>query len=171
MEEVEIIDGTQSHIAEAAQIWAEATAARDGLPQTGQIDTSWRMIHELIGGSARSLLLVAIAADGTCVGFVAVAPVSVEEPDLADVHYVGALPALWAGGIGRQLMQELPERLRSAGYLGAQLVVYVDNVRAVQLFEHLGWQPRKRRPSCGDGPVRAALPAVVVSSADTRRSR
>lgn len=38
-------------------------------------------------------------------------------------------------------MRALPERLRELGFRGARLSVYVENARAVALYEKAGWQP------------------------------
>jgi hypothetical protein len=53
MDDVQIMDGTESHIDHAAQIWAAAIAARDA-PEIAP-GTSWCVIHDLVADSARSL--------------------------------------------------------------------------------------------------------------------
>jgi len=39
------------------------------------------------------------------------------------------------------LLREVQARLAATGYWTAELSVYVDNTRAVALYERLGWRP------------------------------
>lgn len=64
-------------IEEAAQIWAEATAARDGDEDVADLSLSRPVIEAVLDGSPAAFVLVARTEDGTAVGFVAVAPATV----------------------------------------------------------------------------------------------
>jgi ribosomal protein S18 acetylase RimI-like enzyme len=119
----------------AARLWAEATAARDG-GSVAPIELARPVIQSVLDVSPRSLLLVAFDGDDVC-GFVAIAP---SDADTAEVRYVGVSPRAWGTGVGRELMSAVPSSLAGTGYTRAVLLVYVDNVRAVRLYERLGWR-------------------------------
>jgi ribosomal protein S18 acetylase RimI-like enzyme len=143
MEAVCIVDGTDAHIDDAARIWAAATAARDGDVDVPPLELARPIIQNVLSNSRRSRLIVAVTCDGgQTVGFAAVEPSGPSGPaaDVAEVRYVGVHPQGWGTGIGAELMRALPERLAAIGYARAQLMVYVENRRAVQLYERLGWQ-------------------------------
>ena len=65
---------TAADIDDAAQIWAEATAARDGDDEVAELAASRPIIQGVLDRSPRSLLLLARTADGTAAGFAAVEP-------------------------------------------------------------------------------------------------
>jgi ribosomal protein S18 acetylase RimI-like enzyme len=58
------------------------------------------------------------------------------------VGYVAVAPEVWGRGLGGALMRALPQRLRGLGYERARLWVYVDNARAVSLYESAGWSAK-----------------------------
>lgn len=122
------------HRAEAAVIWAEATAARDGDSEAATLDEALPVIEKVTEGSPRSRLSVAITPDGQVTGFAAIEP----DGPTAHVRYVGVSPRSWGGGVGRRLMTALPELV--TGCTHGELEVYLDNTRAVALYESLGWQ-------------------------------
>lgn len=128
------------YIDEAATVWAEATAFRDGEAEIAPLDLARPLIRSVVDSSPRSLLLVALDANDRVVGFAAVKPVP-ENESIAEIRYLGVKPDSWGRGVGRQLMLTLPNRLAAAGYIRAELAVYVDNHRAVRLYEGLGWFP------------------------------
>jgi ribosomal protein S18 acetylase RimI-like enzyme len=130
---------------EAAQIWAEATAARDGLQTVPDLSVSRPVIEAVLDHSADSFVLVARADGGSAVGFAAVRPAEGEQRS-AEVRYLGVRPGSWGRGVGERLLRELRSRLTAAGYRRAELLVYVGNQRAIALYERLGWQ------ACG-GPT------------------
>jgi ribosomal protein S18 acetylase RimI-like enzyme len=134
------VDRTPERVDAVAQIWAEATAARDGEAEIAPLEVSRPLIQAVLDGSPRSLLLVADDG-GETVGFAAVEPWAQarEEDAIAEVRYVGVSPRAWGGGVGRQLVAALPDLLAQAGYEQAVLKVYLDNSRAVRLYEGLGW--------------------------------
>lgn len=67
-------------IDEAARIWAEATAARDGHAQVPALDVSRPVIQGVLDRSSRAILLIARSADGTAAGFAAIEPAPAAKP-------------------------------------------------------------------------------------------
>ncbi|MEU6078700.1 GNAT family N-acetyltransferase [Micromonospora sp. NPDC047074] len=128
------------HLDEAATIWAETTAARDGEAEVAPLDLARPVIQAVVDSSPRSMLLVALAAGDRVVGFAAVEPVSGGE-STAELRYLGVRPDSWGRGIGRQLLLALPNHLAAAGFVRGELAVYTDNHRAVALYGRLGWIP------------------------------
>jgi ribosomal protein S18 acetylase RimI-like enzyme len=126
----------------AAQIWAEATAAREGDDEVPGLDVARPVIQAVLDRSPRSFLLIARSADGTVAGFAAVEPPAGVDEAGAQVSYLGVRPQMWGRGIAERLLQELRVRLKAAGFTHAELAVYVENVRATALYERLGWQAR-----------------------------
>jgi ribosomal protein S18 acetylase RimI-like enzyme len=126
-----------SDIDEAAQIWAEATAARDGDEEVADLSLSRPVIEAVLARSPASFVL--IAHDETVMaGFAAVEPAG---EGSAAVSYLGVRPGSWGRGVGELLLRGVQSRLAAAGYQTAELQVYVDNTRAVALYERLGWRP------------------------------
>jgi ribosomal protein S18 acetylase RimI-like enzyme len=125
---------------DAAQLWAEATAARDGDQDVAGLELSRPIIEGVLGSSRRSLLL--IAREGrTAAGFAAIEPLGGTDEVTAELRYLGVSPGMWGRGVGELLLRELPQRLRAAGFGRAVLSVYTSNGRATALYERLGWQP------------------------------
>jgi ribosomal protein S18 acetylase RimI-like enzyme len=142
---VDVIDaaGRDPLIDDAAQIWAEATAARDGHDEVAGLDVSRPVIQGVLDRSSRALLLIARSADGTA-GFAAVEPLAGSGDAVAQVSYVGVRPQQWGQGVGETLLLEMRRHLKAAGYARVELSVYLDNRRATALYERLGWRPRGR---------------------------
>ncbi|MEV4508366.1 GNAT family N-acetyltransferase [Dactylosporangium sp. NPDC049525] len=130
----------REHLDEAATIWAEATAARDGGTEVAPLSLARPVIELVIERSPRSLLVVALDADDRVAGFAAVEPTSADE-STAGIRYLAVRPDSWGAGVGRQLMLALPDLLAAAGYTRGELDVYLDNTRAVTLYEGFGWTP------------------------------
>ena len=137
----------------AAQIWAEATAARDGDEEVADLSASRPVIEAVLARSPESFVLIARAdagvSDGSAAdhnaggntvgaGFAAVEPTG---EGRAQVSYLGVRPGSWGRGVGELLLREVQSRLAGTGYRTAELCVYVDNARAVALYERLGWRP------------------------------
>jgi ribosomal protein S18 acetylase RimI-like enzyme len=139
---VEVIDaaGRAPLIDEAAQIWAEATAARDGRDEVPGLEDSRPVIQAVLDRSEQSLLLIARSADGTAAGFAAIEPVPERNESTAEVSYLGVSPQCWGQGVGEALLLDTCRRLRAAGYAAIELFVYVDNHRATALYERVGWR-------------------------------
>jgi len=134
------VAGPGEHLDEAATIWAEATAARDGDAEVAPLSVARPIIQRVIENSPRSLLLVAVDGSDQVVGFAAVAPMA-EHESTADIRYLAVRPRHWGGGVARQLMQALPGLLATAGFTHGELDVYLDNPRAIKLYESHGWRP------------------------------
>ncbi|WP_212986274.1 GNAT family N-acetyltransferase [Actinoplanes auranticolor] len=128
------------HLDEAATIWTEATAARDGDAEIAPLSFARPIIQRVLESSLRSLLLVAVDDTGRVVGFAAVEPMAAHETT-ADIRYLAVQPGHWGGGVARQLMAALPGLLAAAGFTHGELDVYLDNPRAVKLYEGHGWRP------------------------------
>jgi ribosomal protein S18 acetylase RimI-like enzyme len=139
---VEVVDaaGRAPLIDEAAQIWAEATAARDGRAEVPGLADSRPLIQGVLDRSPRSVLLIAWSADGSAAGFAAVEPLPDRSEPTAQVAYFGVSPRLWGQGVGEALLREVRRRLKADGYVTAELLVYVHNLRATALYERMGWQ-------------------------------
>jgi len=123
---------------DAAQIWAEATAARDGSADVADLSISRPVLEAVLERSPSSFVLIARDEDDSAAGFAAVEPAGATG---AEVGYFGVRPGHWGQGVGALLLRAVQERLSVSGYRTAQLLVYIDNVRAVALYERLGWQP------------------------------
>jgi ribosomal protein S18 acetylase RimI-like enzyme len=140
---VDVIDaaGREHLIDDAALIWAEATAARDGHGEVAGLGDSRPIIQGVLDRSSRAILLIARSADGKTGGFAAIEPAGGSSDTVAQVSYVGVRPPLWGQGVGERLFLEMRRRLKAAGYTRVELSVYVDNRRAIALYERLGWRP------------------------------
>jgi ribosomal protein S18 acetylase RimI-like enzyme len=131
---------------DAAQIWAEATAFRDGESEIAGLSDSLPIIEAVLDRSPQAFVLLARAGGGEAAGFAAVEPITAESTTettgvRAEVTYLGVRPSMWGRGAGQLLLREVQYRLTSAGHTHAELSVYAGNVRAVTLYERLGWQP------------------------------
>lgn len=129
------------HVDDAAEIWAEATAARDGDVDVAPLDLSRPIIEAVLNSSDRSLLLIALDADRRALGFAAAEPTSDLGDRRAELRYLGVRPDAWGYGIAAQLLTALRRQLKAAGFATAQLLVYTDNPRASALYQRLGWSP------------------------------
>ncbi len=120
---------------DAAQIWAEATAARDGEDEVAGLSQSRPIIQAVLDSSPAAFVLLAWAVDGAAAGFVAVEPIAGISHTRAEVRYVGVRPAMCGRGVGERLLTDLRSRLKSADFTSAQLLVYTDNSRALARYE------------------------------------
>jgi len=153
---VGLVEATRNSgdVTAAAQIWAEATAARDGDDQVPGLDVARPVIQGVLDRSPRSFLLVVRSADGAAAGFAAIEPLRGVDETGAQLSFLGVRPRLWGQGVAERLLLELRPRLKAAGFTHADLAVYVDNSRATALYERLGWRacgapaphPRTRKP-------------------------
>jgi ribosomal protein S18 acetylase RimI-like enzyme len=138
---VEARRGSQE-LEDAAQIWAEATAFRDGESEIADLADSLPIIEAVLDRSPQAFVLLARADGGGAAGFAAAEPITAEPTGMrAEVTYFGVRPSMWGRGVGQLLLRQVQSRLTSAGYTHAELSVYAENVRAVALYERLGWQP------------------------------
>ncbi|RDI20351.1 GNAT family N-acetyltransferase [Lentzea flaviverrucosa] len=131
---MEIVQGGPEDVDTAALLWAHAVAARDGYDEVPSLALARPGLESALAKEP-SLLLLA-REGGRAVGFLAGGP---QETNTAFVNYVGVHPDAWGKGVGEALLRALPEVLIKNGYERAELMVYVDNVRGVRLYERLGW--------------------------------
>lgn len=134
-----IIDGTKTHVDRAAIIWARATAARDNDPDVATLDEARPVISRVLDSSEQALLAIAETTDRTTVAFGAIAPMP-GDGTVAELHYLGVDPDDWGKGAAAELLAGIAALLRERGFDAAELAVYSDNDRAVQLYERLGWR-------------------------------
>ncbi|MEU4396201.1 GNAT family N-acetyltransferase [Kribbella sp. NPDC023855] len=126
-------------VSAAALIWAETTAARDGESVVPTLDEARPVIQAVIDSSPRSFLLMATDPAGTALGFAAVEPT--QQPSVAELRYLGVRPRAWGRGVAQLLLNELAQQAKPLEFQTLQLSVYADNLRAVALYERLGWKP------------------------------
>jgi ribosomal protein S18 acetylase RimI-like enzyme len=137
-----LVRGDRSHIDGAAQVWAEATAFRDGDPDVAPLEDS-RPIIAGVASRPRSVLIFALDDADQVMAFAVAAPALVGKDDLAstaEVEYVGVRPGRWGTGLACGMLELLCAELAAGGFTRAQLMVYVSNRRAVSVYERLGWQ-------------------------------
>jgi RimJ/RimL family protein N-acetyltransferase len=73
------------------------------------------------------------------VGFSGFSPAQ-EDPAVAEIGTLYALPEVWGTGVGKQLMLATLTALTQADYAHATLWVLEDNERARHFYEALGWR-------------------------------
>jgi ribosomal protein S18 acetylase RimI-like enzyme len=134
-----IVDRAHQHLEDAARIWAEATAARGGDAEAAPLELSRDLIQQALDASPRSLLLISIDERNTVVGFATAAPRSPGDETTAELWYIGVRPDAWGRGAGSSLLLAAAALLGEAGFTRVVLEVYADNLRAVRLYEKLGW--------------------------------
>jgi ribosomal protein S18 acetylase RimI-like enzyme len=134
--------GDDRHIDGAAQVWAEATAFRDGDPDVAPLEDSRPIIAGVVG-RPRSVLVVALDDEDQVMAFAVAAPTLAGGDELAstaEIEYVGVRPAGWSTGLARGVLELMCAELTAGGFTRVQLLVYVSNRRAISLYERLGWQ-------------------------------
>ena len=131
-----------------AQLWAEATAARDGDPDVAALEVSRPVLAPVLDQPG-AVLVIALDEDEQVVAFAVAEPMpghrgpgAAAAAATAEVRYVGVWPGRWGAGLGSGVMRFLAAELAAAGFLDAQLLVYADNEKAVRLYERLGWRRR-----------------------------
>lgn len=134
-----LVTRREEHIDAAAMIWAAATAARERDPDVATLAESRPLIEATLA-QPRSALVVLLDDRGDVLAFASVEQAS-QGAHVAKIARVAVDPDVWGRGIGAALMRALPERLRELGFRAARLSVYVENARAVALYENAGWQP------------------------------
>ena len=131
------VDHGFAYLDAAARIWAEATAERDGDNEVAPLELSRPVIQRVLDQRGGFLLVANVG--GAAAGFAALAQVEV---GLAELHYLGVAPRFAGAGVGKALLGALPTELKRRGFPEATLKVYVDNLRAVRLYEMSGWRRR-----------------------------
>ena len=103
--EFTIVDGTNIYVDDAAQIWAEATAKRDGEPDVAPLGLSRPIIENALNSSRDPLLLVAIDRTDKPVGMALITPDNASR-NHALLRYFAVSPSAWGLGVGKALIQE-----------------------------------------------------------------
>lgn len=140
MDVVEASRGSRE-LEDAAQIWAEATAFRDGEREIADLADSLPILEAVLDRSPQAFVLLAQAEGGVAAGFAAVEPAAGTSGTRAEVSFLGVRPSMWGRGVAQLLLSQVESRLANAGYTHAELSVYVTNARAVTLYERFGWKP------------------------------
>ena len=138
---VEIVKTRDGSAADrAAQIWAAATAKRDENP-AGSVDytASLPLIKETLEYSERSFLLTLVTGDEMLV-FVAIQPArDADDETVGEMRYMGVAPGHWGEGWARRILVAVPGAMRESGFSTGELWVYADNIRAIFVYEAMGW--------------------------------
>lgn len=124
----------------AARIWAQATAKRDD-NSAGMVDieSAIPLLKQVLDKSERSFLLTLTEGDEMLV-FVAVEPSrEAEDPTVGEMRYMGVAPGHWGEGWARRILVALPDAMRDSGFDTGELWVYADNIRAIFVYEAMGW--------------------------------
>jgi ribosomal protein S18 acetylase RimI-like enzyme len=140
---LEVRLGDPGDIDGAAQVWARATAKRDGKREIPPLRAARDVLLDSLQ-SERSTFVVA-TGEGEVLGFATAEPTGSER--VAEVRFVGVDPEHWGSGVGGMVMTRMVDELASAGFRSAQLLVYADNAPARRLYERMGWQWDRQRPS------------------------
>lgn len=133
-----ILNGTNTHIDAAAQIWAEATAKRDGDQDVAPLSMSRPVIQRALGSSQGSFLLIAVDQTRSPVGM-ALLSASKTSNDCAELHYFAVSPTAWGRGVGKFLLEKTALELLERRFKTAELEVYENNRSAVELYRNHGW--------------------------------
>lgn len=126
----------------AARIWTQATAKRDAEQVSeADIDKAEDLISGVLASSERSFLATLSNPDDEdeLYAFAAFEPESGSHETRAELRYLGTSSEHWGEGWARRLLIALPDPLRESGFSDAVLWVYADNIRAIFVYEAMGW--------------------------------
>ena len=84
-------------------------------------------------------VIVNSGEDGVITGFCSFGPGRGGDADEGEVYAMYVLPERWRGGIGRALLAEATDRLRSYGFTDAFLWVLSTNEVGRSFYEGMGW--------------------------------
>ena len=132
----------------AASIWADATAARDGLTQPVAPTVKLPGLRAALALPGATLYTA--ARDELSVGFVVLVPLGRR----LEVRYLAVGPSAWGQGIAGELLAHVHQVAMTGGLEAIDLWVLADNERAVAVYVRAGW----------------AVTADVKSQVDTRRT-
>ena len=135
--------GNPGDIDGAARVWARATAKRDGKGEVASLEAAKAVLLDSLQ-KERSTFVVA-AHESAITGFATAEPTA--SAQVAEVRFVGVDPDYWGSRVGGMVMTRLADELASAGFLSAQLLVYVHNAPARRLYERMGWTWDRQKPS------------------------
>ena len=94
--------------------------------------------RHLLSPENRSALVVAEVA-GAVAGFASTGHARGEDEGVGELYAIYVEPEHWDTGLGRALIGEAEERLKSGGFTEAMLWVLDDNPRARRFYEAAGW--------------------------------
>jgi GNAT superfamily N-acetyltransferase len=125
----------------AANIWAHATAKRDEDSfEPVDFEEAIPLIRETLSSSDRAFLL-ALYEDDKMMVFAAIGPArGSDDPAAGEIRYMGVAPGHWGEGWARRILVGVPGAMRDAGFTRGELWVYADNIRAIFVYEAMGWQ-------------------------------
>ncbi|WP_176451739.1 GNAT family N-acetyltransferase [Enemella dayhoffiae] len=124
---------------EAAQIWAHATAKRDENPASDvNHDEAVNLVQESLAHSDRSFLLC-LNTDEGMMAFAAIEPSRGSGEEVGEIRYLGVAPGHWGEGWARRLLVAVPGAMRENDFSSGELWVYADNIRAIFVYEAMGW--------------------------------
>ena len=103
-------------------------------------ESAARVRHQLEAAPDRFHTLVAVLGE-SIVGFAAMGPrdFSAAESRVGELYAIYVLPDVQGHGVGRALMNETRDRLRSDGFDDAVLWVFEDNPSTRRFYEQTGW--------------------------------
>ena len=164
---VKVRAGNRDDIDGAAQVWAEATAARDRDDEVAPLSDSRPILLRALGEPGAAFTVA--VDEGRVVAFATAARATndggAERGRFAEVSYVGTAPDRWGEGLAGIVLRALARQLADAGYDAAQLLVYADNAGARRLYERLGWvadaAPPAPHPRTGRPEQRYLLPSLT----------
>lgn len=123
----------------AAQIWAEATAQRDGEHEVATIEEA-RPVLDRVLQLANSYLMLAWQ-NAEIAGFAALSKLNHDQSASFEIHYLATAPSKSRQGIARALLENLTVFFKQQNADAAYLKVYEDNHSAVKLYTQAGWEP------------------------------
>lgn len=125
----------------AAHIWAHATAKRDDDSLNSvEYQQAIPLIRETLDKSDRAFLLT-LTQDDNMLVFAAIGPArESDDPEVGEIRFMGVAPGHWGEGWARRILVAVPEAMREAGFSSGELWVYADNIRAIFVYEAMGWQ-------------------------------
>lgn len=94
-------------------------------------------------GLGADLSVLVLELDGNIVGFSGYGASRDPDarPETAEVIAINLHPSCWRRGLGRELLRETLQRLRTRGFSEATLWVVHGNARAREFYEAQGWLP------------------------------
>lgn len=165
---MEVIKTRESDLVEQiARLWTTATAHRDEVKPTDvDVAESVPLMRSVLQSSERSFLLVGKWTgededaddhpEGQVVSFGAVEPEDGSHETRGELRYMGVAPASWGEGWARRLLVALPDAAREEKFTEVVLWVYADNIRAIWVYEAMGWgETGETRPHAKTGRTEA----------------
>lgn len=170
---MEVIKTRESDLVEqVARLWTTATAHRDEVEPTDvDVAESVPLMRSVLKSSERSFLLVGkwtgegnaeesadedAREEDRIVSFGAVEPEQGEHETRGELRYLGVAPQSWGEGWARRLLVALPDAAREEKFDEVVLWVYADNIRAIWVYEAMGWgETGETRPHVKTGRTEA----------------